>query len=1125
MQFKHLFLTIIFLSNILLAGFAQEPIRLEHGGGVRTVAFSPVNSQLVASAGEDNTIKLWNLRKATARTLKGHTDVINSMAFSSNGRLLASVSDDRTIKLWNVHNQQNIATLREGTQFRTVAFSPDGKLLATAGWMHVKLWDVGRRREIATLMHDQLVQTVAFSSDGEFLAVGDSSRDGSGTVKIYSVQNQEVITTLEGDLVVVRAVTFSSDDRYLASSHYNGEVKVWNVLTWELLHTIPGAGDYDIAFSPDGKMIAGTGNGYVNLWWVEDGTNVARLTGPAGWMHPVDFSHDGTSFAVGGEDGIVRVWRINTSLAEGRGDGVRILHIDTYLQQFSDANSANADNIPEPIPPPAIVREFFELDPYYEQWINVEGLPVIASAKVNPYALKEAAWLIKKMIGHRPEVLRAMVRNRSRLSVIPYTEVITEIPEYRYVGTPDFVALYIRGGGGSEGATTTASEENILSYPGETETGGREYSILIHEIAHAIHLLGFNTLDPTFDERLRITYEAAMEKGLWQGTYASSNRREYWAEGTLAWFYPKGSVSSFSRFGNTRRALKEYDPELATLLAEVYGDRQWRYTPVATRTHQPHLQGFNPQDSPTFEWWPELVTLNEEMRDPNSDGDGRWVDLKPYSPSELPRLTQSNPISDLTTIIFVNFTETDVLFYEVYSDGIEHYTNRYVPGQVGGGPIRINQVLLVKDADGRNIAAFQAVEKTGRVILGTPPMQTDQTARNESVIADLSLEKITGPWLWMIAPTKAGQGGAKSNNVDSLAEASNGAVTETEVATNGAREGDTVGNYVWTLAKIAETGGRNVTDLLNKIGFGRGNVEHHSSYALITLESATVQPGVKMYVGSDDSIKVWLNGEVVHNNPINREAENFQDKFTVDLKQGDNLLLVKVSNWRGWWSMFVGVDADVNAVYKRPADPVTSEDVNSDGIVNILDLVSVSANFGKTGENIADVNGDGIVNIVDLVKVAGEMRAGAAAPAAHPQTLKILTAADVQQWLTQAQHADLTDATSKRGILMLRQLLAALIPKETSLLPNYPNPFNPETWIPYQLANAGEVTLHIYAVDGRLVRTLMLGHQLAGRYQNRSRAAYWDGRNDVGERVASGVYFYTLTVGDFTATRKMLILK
>lgn len=99
------------------------------------------------------------------------------------------------------------------------------------------------------------------------------------------------------------------------------------------------------------------------------------------------------------------------------------------------------------------------------------------------------------------------------------------------------------------------------------------------------------------------------------------------------------------------------------------------------------------------------------------------------------------------------------------------------------------------------------------------------------------------------------------------------------------------------------------------------------------------------------------------------------------------------------------------------------------------------------------------------------------------------------------------------------------LPTKTALLPNYPNPFNPETWIPYQLAKPADVTVSIYAADGKLVRTLELGHQPVGIYRSRSRAAYWDGRNAQGERVASGVYFYTFTAGDFTATGKMLVRK
>ena len=163
-------------------------------------------------------------------------------------------------------------------------------------------------------------------------------------------------------------------------------------------------------------------------------------------------------------------------------------------------------------------------------------------------------------------------------------------------------------------------------------------------------------------------------------------------------------------------------------------------------------------------------------------------------------------------------------------------------------------------------------------------------------------------------------------------------------------------------------------------------------------------------------------------------------------------------------------------------------------------------------------------NIQDLVLVAGAFGNAAAPPSGRDLEIAP-TRAEVQGWLAQARGLDLTDATSLRGFFFLKQLLAALTPKETGLLPNYPNPFNPETWIPYNLADDADVQITIYDTKGALVRQLDLGHQMAGYYTNRSRAAYWDGRNGGGESVASGLYFYTLTAGDFTATRKMLVGK
>lgn len=204
-------------------------------------------------------------------------------------------------------------------------------------------------------------------------------------------------------------------------------------------------------------------------------------------------------------------------------------------------------------------------------------------------------------------------------------------------------------------------------------------------------------------------------------------------------------------------------------------------------------------------------------------------------------------------------------------------------------------------------------------------------------------------------------------------------------------------------------------------------------------------------------------------------------------------------------------------------------DVNRDGIVSILDLVEIASSLDQqvsSGGNPADVNEDGVVDIIDLVTVAGAINDEAAAPAAWSLDLKgVLTTDQVQKWLSQAQHLEMTDAISQRGIRFLENLLAALTPKKTALLPNYPNPFNPETWIPYQLAQPTEVSLTIYAVDGTVVRTLNLGYKTVGIYQDKTRAAYWDGKNELGEAVANGVYFYTLTAGKFKATRKMLILK
>ena len=391
--------------------------------------------------------------------------------------------------------------------------------------------------------------------------------------------------------------------------------------------------------------------------------------------------------------------------------------------------------------------------------------------------------------------------------------------------------------------------------------------------------------------------------------------------------------------------------------------------------------------------------------------------------------------------------------------------------------------------------------------------------------------KIEGPWLWVIVP-----GTLIDKDTDLIAKATGGAATEIKISTFGATEGKAVGDSEWEAHTLAPTGGDNINEMTDALGWGFGSdIYDHVVYGSVTLNSPQKQE-TTMLVGSNDSVKVWLNGEMVHYNPIKRGAGDFQDAFPVTLKTGVNVLLVAVDNWghgafSGFFGFANGTNYTVNPINKKFVITVPKWDVNRDGEVNIFDLILVGQDIGKTsGTHLrTDVNGDGTRNIQDLVLVASHL-GELSGPAAAPFLNQILTASRMsptllQAWITQAHAENDGSYAFQKGIANLQKLLTLLAPEETALLPNYPNPFNPETWIPYQLAEPAEVTLRIYAIKGETVRTLTLGHQPAGIYQNRTRAAYWDGKNALGEPVASGIYFYTLTAGDFNATRKMLITK
>ena len=505
---------------------------------------------------------------------------------------------------------------------------------------------------------------------------------------------------------------------------------------------------------------------------------------------------------------------------------------------------------------------------------------------------------------------------------------------------------------------------------------------------------------------------------------------------------------------------------------------------------------------------------------------------------------------------------------------------------------------------------------------------------------------IEGPWLWVALPYHY-----PINSV--LSEESGGAITATEVATHSAREGQAIGNSVWTSRRLPPTERRNIEVMLGRPDetFMWSNILHGT----ISIYSPR-QQDTTMYVGHDTQFEVWLNGILIYESDRWHDSHGYTDFFPVTLQQGRNVLLVitrpvsnaffgfepgteytasnpgvgytfsktpihiddtftlnisakEVFDLAGWQfdiafdpaaleaisvsegsflkmdggSTFfqsggidnasgkitglsaarlstqgvagTGVLLQVRFKAKSagetqlalqnfqfgsvtgdniPAGPhevrivveeqLATGDVNRDGRVSILDLILVAQQLGKrvSSDSPVDINGDGVVSILDLIRVAQGIAGSSAAPAIGAESAD---AATIEAWIAQARLEDDGSLAFKQGIENLQNLLASLIPEKTALLHNYPNPFNPETWIPYQLAESAEVVLTIYDLNGQLVRRLAVGHQAAGMYRSRSRAAYWDGRNQLGESVASGLYFYTLTAGEFSATRRMLILK
>lgn len=245
------------------------------------------------------------------------------------------------------------------------------------------------------------------------------------------------------------------------------------------------------------------------------------------------------------------------------------------------------------------LRKEFQLDPFYEQVVILESFPILASKKVSPYAVKEAAWIVRSMVGKRIDILQALAKSKCRIAVMGVGEVTLDVPEHSDLRPPERWNQYRGLGATRWRPAASCAEENMLCCPGDpyfTE------NILVHEFAHAIHLMALNKIDRTFDARLEKAYKKSLAEGKWKETYAGRHYHEYWAEGVQSWFGTNRQNDKIHNHVDTRKELKAYDPRLAALCEEIFGENGWTYLRPddPKRVGKAHLKGLQREGLPSY---------------------------------------------------------------------------------------------------------------------------------------------------------------------------------------------------------------------------------------------------------------------------------------------------------------------------------------------------------------------------------------------------------------------------------------------------------------------------------------------------------------------------------------------